>query len=1070
MPQIAIDSQGNKIRWDETKKEWIPVERAINAEGVEIEYDGAKWNPVYGKKPVKQEPVVSKIRTKEPLAMPKRPGVLSAIGEGIKETGKQIVAPVEGAVRTAAGIPAWMAGVATTVGAQPFVGWEKGQDIGQKVSGALMGGGARLGGEKTAAVEEMLSPLAAPFSLALEKGPEVLAPDEPKTQAMLGAGLGLLLILGPKLGITPKSLLKDAKMKIWRDKTIPAKERAAAISEINKAEAGGAKTVEDTISRVERLAKEDSAKELKYLSDLKKVEMEEAKAAANTPEALAERGRAFSTLKTEAPKPAGTMAEQGASLVGEPRGGSMLPVQELPKRVGPVNLERLDVGESAKKLVADMEDALHQSRVKSGRQKVSWSESEEIANSMGGAYEIGQIFGKTAEEVIADTKKSTKFLAEKIEATRTLFKTAFTDAQAKAKAWRDNPTPENEASAQLAYNRWALIQYETGQAAGEVGRALNIHKKLARSKDMILTKNYARMLKDLGHDKLTPEAMQLLASFDATNPIEGMRFLANARKATTKEKFFEVWINSLLSNPATHIVNFSSNALFEAMAPFEKAAGAGVEFIKHPLKPSKRELYFGEAAHSIVGAFHGMREGLNRYAYAMREGVTKSGLSKFEQTGAAPIKAIKGKKGEVIRIPTKELMANDDFWKAIIYSDEIYAQAYRTATKEGLRGDVRKAKMSELIATPTEAMSAAANKAARVRTFQEELGKLGKDFMRLRSRTAALEFVFPFVRTPVNIIKEGLRRTPVGGAEAVSRQMPAAERSMILGRTALSMSTVVLVSHLIREGKITGASPENRAERERLYNTGWRPYSIKIGDNYLSYGRLEPLATYLGIMADMDEIFGKIDKHEYSKLAARVGTAVRNNITNKTFVTGMTDVINATTDPGRYGELAVRRWMTSLVPGSGILGGTTRAIDPEIKEAKKIVDWYKARLPFLSKQVPAKLNALGEPQRTGGTPVSRLLSPVAVSKEVKDPVYIELDRLQINLLPMKPVVGGEKMPTKDARKLMEEAGPEIKKVISTLITSPLYKKLDDTAKRKALMSWITKTKAYQKGMFILGGK
>jgi len=27
MTQIAVDSQGNKIRWDETKKEWIPVER-----------------------------------------------------------------------------------------------------------------------------------------------------------------------------------------------------------------------------------------------------------------------------------------------------------------------------------------------------------------------------------------------------------------------------------------------------------------------------------------------------------------------------------------------------------------------------------------------------------------------------------------------------------------------------------------------------------------------------------------------------------------------------------------------------------------------------------------------------------------------------------------------------------------------------------------------------------------------------------------------------------------------------------------------------------------------------------
>lgn len=182
-----------------------------------------------------------------PLEMPKRPGVLSAIGAGLKETGKDIIAPVEGAVRTVAGIPAWMSGLATTILAQPFVGWEKGAETGHKVTEALMGGGARFGGEKTANVEEMLSPLAAPFSLALEKVPEVMAPNEPGTQAMLGAGLGAFIVLAPKLGIKPGTLLKEAKRVVWREKSIPAQQKAAVIAELNKAEAGGAKTVGEIV-------------------------------------------------------------------------------------------------------------------------------------------------------------------------------------------------------------------------------------------------------------------------------------------------------------------------------------------------------------------------------------------------------------------------------------------------------------------------------------------------------------------------------------------------------------------------------------------------------------------------------------------------------------------------------------------------------------------------------------------------------------------------------------------------------------------------------------------------------
>jgi hypothetical protein len=113
---------------------------------------------------------------------------------------------------------------------------------------------------------------------------------------------------------------------------------------------------------------------------------------------------------------------------------------------------------------------------------------------------------------------------------------------------------------------------------------------------------------------------------------------------------------------------------------------------------------------------------------------------------------------------------------------------------------------------------------------------------------------------------------------------------------------------------------------------------------------------------------------------------------------------------------------------------------------------------------------MGQPQKAGGSALTRLLSPISVSKETNDPVYTELNRLGINIGPMQPVVGGKKMPPEQARRLLVEAGPEIKKAVMSLLGSPLYRGQTDENKRKMLRSWITKTRAYQKGLFIMGNQ
>ena len=55
------------------------------------------------------------------------------------------------------------------------------------------------------------------------------------------------------------------------------------------------------------------------------------------------------------------------------------------------------------------------------------------------------------------------------------------------------------------------------------------------------------------------------------------------------------------------------------------------------------------------------------------------------------------------------------------------------------------------------------------------------------------------------------------------------------------------------EGNLTDGGPQDPRLYAALYSTGWRPYSIKVGNTYFSYQGTEPLATTLGYAAGLAE-------------------------------------------------------------------------------------------------------------------------------------------------------------------------------------------------------------------------
>ena len=193
-----------------------------------------------------------------------------------------------------------------------------------------------------------------------------------------------------------------------------------------------------------------------------------------------------------------------------------------------------------------------------------------------------------------------------------------------------------------------------------------------------------------------------------------------AAKPKFKDKVSELYINMLLSNPPTHIVNMVSNSLTAVAQIPEYATAALIGRGRKAVLGEKaaERITSSEVGARTFGLVQGTKEGMQLFAKALRTGEADDFVSKVE---GDEFKSISGLKGEVARIPTRFLTAEDQLFKGIARRMELNAQAVRIANREGLEGEARQSRVAELIASPTDAMMERALDYGRYLTFHTVL-------------------------------------------------------------------------------------------------------------------------------------------------------------------------------------------------------------------------------------------------------------------------------------------------------------------------------------------------------------
>lgn len=562
-----------------------------------------------------------------------------------------------------------------------------------------------------------------------------------------------------------------------------------------------------------------------------------------------------------------------------------------------------------------------------------------------------------------------------------------------------------------------------------------------------------------------------------------------------KDIWFTTYINGLLSSPVSHAKNIIGNSLFGLYQIPERMVASfygnvlpdGVRSWKSLVPGSADDkVAFDEALTMVQSLRNGITEGLQLASTAWKTKTPSDMMSKIENqrglqesmgetlqrvTGQGPETWLgKGLDyyGTAITLPGRALMTQDEFFKGVMYRMELNTQLtrrgkqiYRDALEAGMDETDAAAKAASdiegLFANPPADLDQAAMEFAQKGTFTAELPPALEKMQDVFS-IPAFKVMVPFFKTPANIGLQVLERTPFAPLSSQWRDEVAKGgiyRDMAIAKVTMGSALMATYASFAAEGKISGSGPARKQDREALERDGWRPYSVKVGNEWLSYAGMEPISAFMAIAADYSEYAQRAENSSESAevfLGAVMG--MMEYFKEQPYMQGISDMGKMIAEAGED-EKSKTAWK-SLVKqyGGFVIGGSPagayssliaameRIGDPTNKDSRASPDLpmgvrgfveafnrYKSRLPYFNADLPDQLNLWGDPTKSGqGKPYEMVLptrvSPVQFS-EVDDllvrlgsPVGmpdrkvdgVELDAFQYNRL---LTIYGKELPSKD---------------------------------------------------------
>jgi hypothetical protein len=639
----------------------------------------------------------------------------------------------------------------------------------------------------------------------------------------------------------------------------------------------------------------------------------------------------------------------------------------------------------------------------------------------------------------------------------------------------------------------ALISVMEGNRA-EWGRAGQAWQAATRLVDLPPGEAITQIYKSLGGRDNALEAVQHYNELvqSGAGPLQMANFWAGIKNppAGVGDWLKALRYNSMLSGPRTVEVNAIGNAL---EIPWRLARDTGASFARG--RPE-------ELAPELSGLVAGLGKGNRAFMDTWTHGLTQEQLAAGElpNTLASRVRNPVGKAvAGAIDIPSRMLAAGDAWGSALAQSMALGRRAGVMASKEGLGGAAWKERVAELMANPSRDMLKEANAIAERMVYHGDMGRLGNALSEVQRVPVLGNAVLPFLRTVYHIAARGVDRTPVGAVgtaidvargkygpltrsnlrEQLARStvQEGADKGLVplgerFGDNLMGSALTYAFYTKAQDGLITGAGPDDPEKRDMLKAQGWQPYSVKIGDHYVSYSNWGPIAESLSAVA------GVAEAQQYAKTGASPvevlvdeGKRTAKLVTEQSYLQGVGTLWKAFDDPQRYGGQSLGQFITSLVPyGSALntLGQATDTVMRQPTKAKEGLGQYlsesvQARLPGLRQNVPVAQDQLGRPipnEQSG----AGALNPLRTTEVRSNVVLAELLRYGADVGEPPTSVRNVDLTPAEQRTVNEKAGGYIERNVQAVMADKDYQNADELGKQRAL------SRAVERGRMQAGGE
>ena len=448
--------------------------------------------------------------------------------------------------------------------------------------------------------------------------------------------------------------------------------------------------------------------------------------------------------------------------------------------------------------------------------------------------------------------------------------------------------------------------------------------------------NIARYLEDNMNADFSEDGFNNLAKhFLMLDTHQATKFAKDAVSTKLANGWVEIWVNSRLMSPITHIVNVVGNLGFNSLRVMEYSMAAAIN--KVPFFSSPDGVMFNEVLAMIRSTNYGLKLGMDNAAEGFKSGAA---ITKLDLPNRKSItKDVLQEKyknsymgtmleyfGTAVRFPGRMLVAEDEFFKGVLFQMELERLAtkrFNKALSDGATKEQAEDLYLRTIADPPTSVRDEVLQSMKEGTFQQDLPPgFFKNIQGFMNEPAVKLFV-PFYKTVTNIFFESSKRNPMlaGLMPSVRRDLMGvngpAKKQLAMAKLmsgATIMYGMFQYAYGASDGSgdyiITGRAPGNKAEREAFFRNGYQPYSIGIRQDdgnfkFYTYSRFDPISSLLAISADIAYAASRPDQYgnsnhidEMMELMMHGVSAIFPYMGEQPFLTGISEIGRIFNSPG----------------------------------------------------------------------------------------------------------------------------------------------------------------------------